>query len=425
MAIKILMPALSPTMKEGNVAKWLKKEGDKVEAGEVIAEIETDKAIMEVEAVDEGIIAKIIASAGTKNVKVNSPIAILAEEGEDIETAITQEIGVESQNTEAVTKDEDKKAAKQVEREKGNNLNQEGKDQKERTGNRIFASPLAKRIASQENIDLRSIKGSGPRGRIIKSDIKSHAEQEVVPQYSSQLTNREDVEIPISNMRRVIAERMIESKQQVPHFYLEIECMMDKLLDFRAEINSAAKLDEDSKPEYKVSINDLLIKATSLSLLKHPKINAAWYEDKIIQYGNIDITVVVAIEDGLMTPIIKNANQKSILQISSEVKELVKRAKSQRLKPEEYQGGSFGISNLGMYLVKSFYSIINPPQSCIMAVGSIRRVPICGKNDKLEMKSIMTVSLSCDHRVVDGATVAMFLNTLKEFIEKPLLMTCY
>ena len=423
MVIKILMPALSPTMKEGNLVKWLKKEGDKVEAGEVIAEIETDKAIMEVEAVDEGIIAKIIASAGTKNVKVNSPIAILAEEGEDIETAIAQ--GAVNESQKDGDKSKDKQEEKQEEKAKKNDLNQEGKDQKERMGNRIFASPLARRIASQENIDLRSIKGSGPRGRIIKSDIESHAEQGEVPQYSSQLTNREDVEIPISNMKRVIAERMIESKQQVPHFYLEIECMMDKFLDFRAEINSAAKLDEDGKPEYKVSINDLLIKAASLSLLKHPKINAAWYEDKIIQYGNINIAVVVAVEGGLMTPIIKNANQKSILQISSEVKELVKRAKSQRLKPEEYQGGSFSISNLGMYLVKSFYSIINPPQSCIMAVGSTRRVPICGKNDKLEMKSVMTVSLSCDHRVVDGATAAIFLNTLKEFIEKPLLMTCY
>ena len=410
------MPALSPTMKEGNLAKWLKNEGDAVEAGEVIAEIETDKAIMEVEAVDDGTIAKIVVAAGTQNVKVNAPIAILAEEGESIEAAIIE--GMKNQDTKEVTED------KQANEKK--DLNQEMKSQEEKkTGDRIFASPLARKIALQQDIDLRSVEGSGPRGRIIKADIENYTGQKGMYKYSSQLANKEDIEMPISNMRRVIAERLVQSKQQVPHFYLEIECVVDKLLDFRVEINSAAKLDKDGKPEYKVSINDLLIKAASLSLIKHPKINSSWQDDKIIQYGNIDIAVAVAIEDGLITPIVKNADQKNILQVSSEVKELVKKAKSQRLVPDEYQGGSFGISNLGMYGIKSFYAIVSPPQACILAIGSTRKTPVYSKNNEVEVKNVMTVSLSCDHRVVDGATAAVFLNTLKEFIEAPSLMVCY
>ena len=417
MAIEILMPALSPTMKQGNLAKWLKNEGDVVEAGEVIAEIETDKAIMEVEAVDDGTIAKIIVSAGTQNVKVNTPIAILAEEGEDIETAIAE--GVKGQSAKEVIEN------KQTDKKEILSQEQEIQKKEKKAGDRVFASPLARRIASQQDIDLHSVEGSGPRGRIIKADIENYAEQKGGSEYSSQLVNKKDIEMPISNMRRVIAERLVQSKQQVPHFYLEIECVVDKLLDFRIEINSAAKLDKDEKPEYKVSINDLLIKATSLSLLRHPKINSSWHDDKIIQYGSIDIAVAVAIEDGLITPIVKNADQKNILQISSEVKELVKRAKSQKLTPDEYQGGSFGISNLGMYGIKSFYAIVSPPQACILAIGSTRKVPIYDNNDDLKVKNVMTISLSCDHRVVDGATAAMFLNALKEFIETPSLMTCY
>ena len=410
------MPALSPTMKEGNLAKWLRNEGDVVEAGEVIAEIETDKAIMEVEAVDDGIIAKIVIAAGTQNVKVNAPIAILAEEGESIETAIAE--ALKEQDVKEVT--EDKKT------DERKDFKQEVKSQEEKkAGDRIFASPLATRIASQQDIDLRSVEGSGPRGRIIKADIENYTGQKVVSGQPSHYINKQDIEMPISNMRRVIAERLVQSKQQVPHFYLEIECVVDKLLDFRIEINSVAKLDKNEKPEYKVSINDLLMKAASLSLLKHPKINSSWHDNKIIQYGNIDIAVAVAIEDGLITPIVKNADQKNILQISNEVKGLVKRAKSQRLAPDEYQGGSFGISNLGMYGIKSFYAIVSPPQACILAVGSTRKIPIYDSNDDLKVKNVMTISLSCDHRVVDGATAAIFLNTLKEFIENPSLMICY
>ena len=415
MAIRILMPALSPTMKEGNLAKWLKKEGDSVAAGEVIAEIETDKAIMEVEAVDEGVIAKIVIAAGTKNVKVNGVIAILAEEGESIEVAIKTAHQEDGESAEAPEIIEEKKIEK---------IKDAVVSQDKNAADRIFASPLAKRIASQEKIDLHQITGSGPRGRIVKADIENYVEQTPIVQYSSQLITKGDVSIPITNIRRVIAGRLVESKQQVPHFYLEIECVMDKLLELRGEINSAAQLNEDRKPEYKISINDFLIKIAALSLAKHPRVNSAWHGDEIIQYGNVDVAVAVAIEDGLMTPIVKSADQKSIIQISAEVKELAKRAKSQRLKPEEYQGGSFSISNLGMFSIKSFYAIINPPQSCIMAIGATRKVPMYNENDQLEMKHVIDISLSCDHRVVDGATAAMFLNTFKKLVETPSLMIC-
>ena len=426
MAIEILMPALSPTMKEGNLAKWLKKEGDLVEAGEIIAEIETDKAIMEVEAVDEGIVAKILVEAGTKNVKVNDLIAIIAEEGENRQDAINQ-----IQN--AVAKEE--KDVSDVKIEKSEEISSEKveevlnqnktKNQVEDGSNRIFISPLAKRIAKQENIDISDIQGSGPRGRIIKSDVENSISQNPNQNPSSDFASNHDVEMPITHMRKIIAERLVESKQQVPHFYLDIECVVDKLLDFRADINSSAKLGENGKTEFKISINDMLIKASALALFKNPKVNSAWYGDKIIQFGNVDISVAVAIDDGLMTPIVKNANQKSLIQISSEVKELVKKAKSQKLKPEEYQGGGFSISNLGMYSIKSFYAIINPPQSCILSIGSARAIPVYDKNGNLEKKQIMNVSLSCDHRVVDGATAAIFLSTFKQFVENPSLMLCY
>ncbi|MSO13879.1 pyruvate dehydrogenase complex dihydrolipoamide acetyltransferase [Rickettsiales endosymbiont of Trichoplax sp. H2] len=418
MAIEILMPALSPTMKEGNLAKWLKKEGDSVESGEVIAEIETDKAIMEVEAVDDGILAKIVVSEGTKNVKVNDLIAIIAEEGEDKDAAIAEIESKKPQTQEPTKKDE---VAEQPTEEKSANIAVE-----ENSGDkRIFASPLARRIAAQEKIDISKVEGSGPRGRIVKYDIESFLSQGNSSSVSQTYVPQADKEVPISGMRQVIADRLVESKQQVPHFYLDVECVVDKLLDFRKDINSSAPLDENGKPEFKISINDMLIKASALALNKNPKVNSAWYGDKIIQFGSVDISVAVAIEDGLMTPIVKNADRKNMIQISREVKELVKKAQSQRLKPEEYQGGSFSISNLGMYSIKSFYAIINPPQSCILSIGNTRETPMFDKNGNIVKKQVMNVSLSCDHRVVDGATGSIFLNTLKEFIENPSLMICY
>jgi pyruvate dehydrogenase E2 component (dihydrolipoamide acetyltransferase) len=426
MAIEILMPALSPTMKEGNLAKWLKKEGDLVEAGEIIAEIETDKAIMEVEAVDEGVIAKILVDAGTKNVKVNDLIAIIAEEGENRQDAINQIQNAATKEGKNVPEIKTEKSEEISAEKMGEAFNQnKTKNQIEDEPNRVFASPLAKRIAKQESIDISSVQGSGPRGRIIKSDVENSISQNPNQNFPYNFASNRDVEMPITHMRKIIAERLVESKQQVPHFYLDIECIVDKLLDFRADINSSATLVENGKPEFKISINDMLIKASALTLFKNPKVNSAWYGDKIIQFGNVDISVAVAIDDGLMTPIVKNANQKSLIQISSEVKELVKKAKSQKLKPEEYQGGGFSISNLGMYSIKSFYAIINPPQSCILSIGSTRAIPVYDENGNLEKKQIMNVSLSCDHRVVDGATAAIFLSTFKQFVENPSLMLCY
>ncbi len=418
MAIEILMPALSPTMKEGNLAKWLKKEGDSVESGEVIAEIETDKAIMEVEAIDDGILAKIVVSEGTKNVKVNDLIAIITEEGEDKDAAIAE---IESKKPQTKEPQKQEELKEEPTEEKSEDIALEESS----NGKRIFASPLARRIAAQEKIDISKVEGSGPRGRIVKYDIESFLSQGNSPSVSQTYVPQADKEVPISGIRQVIADRLVESKQQVPHFYLDVECVVDKLLDFRADINSSAPLDENGKPEFKISINDMLIKASALALNKNPKVNSAWYGDKIIQFGSVDISVAVAIEDGLMTPIVKNADRKNMIQISREVKELVKKAQSQRLKPEEYQGGSFSISNLGMYSIKSFYAIINPPQSCILSIGNTRETPMFDKNGNIVKKQVINVSLSCDHRVVDGATGAIFLNTLKEFIENPSLMICY
>ncbi len=418
MAIEILMPALSPTMKEGNLAKWLKKEGDSVESGEVIAEIETDKVIMEVEAIDDGILAKIVVSEGTKNVKVNDLIAIITEEGEDKDAAIAE---IESKKPQTKEPQKQEELKEEPTEEKSEDIALEESS----NGKRIFASPLARRIAAQEKIDISKVEGSGPRGRIVKYDIESFLSQGNSPSVSQTYVPQADKEVPISGIRQVIADRLVESKQQVPHFYLDVECVVDKLLDFRADINSSAPLDENGKPEFKISINDMLIKASALALNKNPKVNSAWYGDKIIQFGSVDISVAVAIEDGLMTPIVKNADRKNMIQISREVKELVKKAQSQRLKPEEYQGGSFSISNLGMYSIKSFYAIINPPQSCILSIGNTRETPMFDKNGNIVKKQVINVSLSCDHRVVDGATGAIFLNTLKEFIENPSLMICY
>ncbi len=426
MVIEVLMPALSPTMKEGNLAKWLKNEGDTVEAGDVIAEIETDKAIMEVEAVDEGILAKILVEAGTKNVKVNDLIAIIAEEGEEIKDAIgkiqnssiKEEHAVQNIKTEISAYIDAKKADETPNQNKA-------KNKVEDVPNRVFASPLAKKIAEQENINISNIQGSGPRGRIVKSDVENAIMHSSRQNFETNIIPNRDLEIPLTNMRKIIAERLVESKQQVPHFYLDIECFVDKILDFRVDINSSAKLDESGKPEFKISINDMLIKACALALFKNPKVNSAWYGDKIVQFGNVDISVAVAIDDGLMTPIVRNANQKSLIQISNEVKELAKKAKSQKLKPEEYQGGGFTISNLGMYSIKSFYAIINPPQSCILSIGGTREIPAYGKNGNLEKKQVMNISLSCDHRVVDGATAAIFLSAFKHFVENPSLMLCY
>ena len=411
MPIKILMPALSPTMTEGNLSKWFKKQGDKISAGEVIAEIETDKATMEVEAVDEGIIAKILVPEGAEGVPVNSLIAVLIEEDEkdaDIDGFIaknqSQSISVVNVVSEAIT------AAKNI----VSPVLPNSKEDNSKTKNRIFASPLAKRIASIEGITLANIVGSGPHGRIVKADVLAF-EKNISGMVRR--NNEEYLLVPNSNMRKIIAKRLLESKLTVPHFYLSIECVMDDVLKLREQIN-ATFADDKSK---KLSVNDFIILASAKALKDVPAANASWTDNAIMMYNNVDISVAVAIDGGLITPIIKNADQKDITKISSEMKDLAKRARENSLSPEEFQGGGFSISNLGMYGIKNFSAIINPPQGCIMAVGASSKRPVV-INDKLEIRTIMDVTLSCDHRVVDGAVGAEFLAAFKKYIEAPILV---
>ncbi len=411
MPVKILMPALSPTMEHGNLAKWIKKEGDAVSAGEVIAEIETDKATMEVEAVDEGVLTKIIVQEGAQEVAVSSLIAVLLEEGEDA-SVIDDFV---AKNSAPAAKPESEVKSPQITNEQpiSSSTKIEQKVPKVGVAGRVFASPLAKRIASNEGISLSSIVGTGPHGRIVKADVLAGGSAKGRVQRHPQEYNL----VPNNNMRKVIAKRLVESKQTIPHFYLSIECAMDSVLDARAQINAGFG-DDKSK---RLSVNDFVILATAKALKDIPEANASWSDEAIMMYNNIDVSVAVAIEGGLITPVIRNADQKEITKISSEMKDLAKRARENSLKPEEFQGGGFSISNLGMYGIKSFNAIVNPPQGCILAVGaSSKRVVVM--NDKIEMRTMMDVNLSCDHRVVDGAVGALFLNAFKKYMESPVLM---
>ena len=423
MSVDILMPALSPTMEEGTLSKWLVKEGDKVESGDLIAEIETDKATMEVEAIEDGIIGKILVSEGQESIKVNSPIAILLSEGENLsENAIStdsnKEIKKEVQkevqkNKENVVQIDDIKNNDEISKSISDNTTKSyfKPDKLER----IFVSPLAKRIAKQRDIPLSSIKGSGPHGRILKIDVDNFDIKKI--EYPS-LNNLESNNFEIvknSAMRKTIAERLVKSKNEAPHFYLSLDCNIDELLKVRKAINSK------SNDEYKISVNDMIIKASSAALLKVPKANASWENENTKYFNNTDISVAVAIEGGLITPIVKNVQSKGLLEISMDMKDLANKAKDGKLQPEEYLGGSFSISNLGMYGIKEFSAVINPPQGCILAVGSgEKRVIVI--NDEISIATIMTVTLSCDHRVVDGAVGAEFLSEFKNFIENPSLM---
>lgn len=434
MPIEILMPALSPTMSKtgGKIVKWCKKEQDKVEVGDVIAEIETDKAIMEFESIDEGILAKILVSEGASGVPVNQPIALMLEEGED-ESALNNYTSTSTNN--AV-----KKEIKEVIESAVDNQKSEHQDLNEKpmghssvsfqhvtlesrkkepvsatqmtegyAEGRTKISPLARKIAQNENVDIKRLKGTGPYGRIIKADILEYLDQ--TKNYERY---EENTIIEVSSMRQVIAQRLVESKQNIPHFYLTIDCYVDKLISLKNEVNSA---DENNK----VTINDLIIKAVAFSMKKIPDINSSWIDNKIVKYSNIDISIAVALEGGLITPIVKNADEKGILSISKEVKDLVSRARSGKLKPEEFQGGGFTISNLGMFGIKTFSAIINPPQSCIMAVGASKKQPVI-IGEKIEIAEIMTITLSVDHRAVDGALGAKFLNAFKHYIENPVTM---
>lgn len=421
MPIEILMPALSPTMKEGNLAKWVKKEGDKIKAGEVIAEIETDKATMEVEAVDEGILGKILIKEGSENVAVNSLIALILEDGED--KKVLEEYV--KKNAESEVKEEKKEVTsapvvsissvvKEVAKKPAVNKSSS-------FSNSVKASPLAKRIAKEEGVSLYSVVGTGPAGRVVKDDVIEFLQSGGSKGGVVRRNPQEFRELKNNNMRKVIARRLLESKQSVPHFYLSCELNVSKLLELRVSLNEVAELDENGKPAYKISVNDLIIKAVAMSLKKVPEANSSWSDDAILVYNNIDISMAVAIDGGLITPIIKNADQKTIQQISLEAKELAKKAREGKLQPEEFQGGSFSISNLGMFGIDNFQAIVNPPQSCILAVSRSVEKPIIEKSE-IKIAAMMNVTLSSDHRSVDGAVGAEFLKALRRYIENPILM---
>lgn len=411
------MPALSPTMTEGNLAKWHKKEGDKIKPGEIIAEIETDKATMEVEAVDSGILGKILIQAPAQGVKVNELIAVLLENGED-KSAVDEVIAKNSAKVSEVEKPKSQDTSpKSVESQQA-----KPSSSSHNANTRIFASPLAKRIAEQNGVSLKEIIGTGPGGRIIKADVLSAAQGTKNTSFTSSFgrNDSESSSAPVSMMRKTIAQRLTESKQSIPHFYLTVDCEMDALLKIREQINSKAPKHEGA-PAYKISVNDFIIKACAVALSRNKDANVSWASDSITYYNNVDISVAVAIPDGLITPIVKNADLKGLATISTEMVDLAKRAKSSELKPNEYQGGSFTISNLGMYGIKQFNAIINPPQACIIAVGTVEKRPVV-KGDQIVVAQVMTITLSCDHRAIDGAVAAQLLSDIKQMLENPAMM---
>jgi len=419
MSINILMPALSPTMTEGTLSRWLKKEGDEVKSGDVLAEIETDKATMEVEAVEEGFLAKIVVPDGTEGVAVNAVIGVLVEQKGGAVDAPAAE----------------KPKAGAAKAEVAPAPKQEASVQVEEHGERVFASPLARRIAKQSGIDLAGIKGSGPNGRIVKADLDGGpvavasvaapapavaapaAAPAPKPAAAAPAIAGAYKKIPNSSVRKVIARRLLESKQTVPHFYLTVNVELDALLDLRARLNATSP--KDGPGAFKLSVNDLIIKACGVALRRHPAVNASWTDEAIIQYEDVDISIAVAIPDGLITPIVRKADALGLAAISTTMKDLGARAKAGKLKPDEYQGGGFSISNLGMFGISEFSAIINPPQAAILAVGAGEKRAVV-KNDQLAIATVMSATLSCDHRVVDGALGAEFLATLKGLLEEPL-----
>jgi pyruvate dehydrogenase E2 component (dihydrolipoamide acetyltransferase) len=448
MPIEILMPALSPTMEEGTLSKWLVKEGDTVSSGDLLAEIETDKATMEVEAVDEGVVGKILVDEGTEGVKVNAVIALLLEDGED--KSALKDYSPEGGPDVSSDKEEggDGDAAKKDKKEETSASPPEGGEAAKakpervrgadsRQDDRIKASPLAKRMAEQAGINLKDVDGSGPNGRIVKRDIESFdskaapamsdapkAASAEAPREISQddplarfgiSADRYEIE-KADNVTKISAKRLTDSFRDVPHFPLTVDCELDALLSFRKQVN-------DKAPDgVKVSVNDILIKASGLALKRVPEANASWIEDgRIARHKHADVSVAVAIEGGLITPIIKDADAKGLAQISSEMKDLAARARERKLKPEEFQGGTFSLSNLGMMGIKSFASILNPPQGMILSIGAGEERPVI-KDGALAKATAMTVTLTCDHRVVDGATGARWIAAFKGFIEDPMTM---
>jgi pyruvate dehydrogenase E2 component (dihydrolipoamide acetyltransferase) len=436
MPIQILMPALSPTMTEGNLARWLKREGDAVHSGDVLAEIETDKATMEVEAVDDGRVGKLLVPEGAQGIKVNAPIAVLLAEGEDA-SAIAALPAAPAAIPAAAAAIPAAPAApappQPAETPRAPAPTPLAAAAPAGADGRIFASPLARRMAVQAGLDLAALKGSGPQGRIVKADIEAAlarprpataaaAPPPAAPAPGRALSKEQVValagnppftEKPLTAMRRVIARRLTEAKQTVPHFYETIDCEIDALLKIRTELNG--------KSEAKISVNDFVVRAAALALRRAPEANASWSEDAVLLWDSVDIAVAVALDDGLITPIVKAAHSKGLAAIASETKDLVARAHAGKLRLEEFQGGTFSISNLGMFGVREFAAVINPPHGAILAVGQGEERPIV-KDGALSVATVMSCTLSCDHRVVDGATGARFLAAFKKLVEDPLTM---
>ncbi|MBX3531088.1 MAG: pyruvate dehydrogenase complex dihydrolipoamide acetyltransferase [Rhizobiaceae bacterium] len=453
MPINITMPALSPTMEEGNLAKWLVKEGDKVSPGDVIAEIETDKATMEVEAVDEGTVAKIVVPAGTEGVKVNALIAVLAGEGEDAGAAAKGAASAPKAEAKAqpVKAEAPKAAAPAAPAQAGPApapaAPKAAPVANGAAGERSFASPLARRIAKDAGIDVSAITGSGPHGRVVKADVEAAAAGGAKPAAKApamatgpapamapkpmsddavlKLFAEGSYElVPHDNMRKTIARRLVEAKSTIPHFYLTLDTDIGKLLDLRKDLNDAApvkKTEKGDQPAYKISVNDMVIKALALALRDVPDANVSWTEAAMVKHRHADVGVAVSIPGGLITPIVRRAEEKSLSAIANEMKDLAGRARSRKLKPEEYQGGSSAVSNLGMFGIKDFAAVINPPHATILAVGAGEERAVV-KDGKIVVANIMSVTLSTDHRAVDGALGAELLAAFRRYIENPLAM---
>ncbi len=469
MPVNILMPALSPTMEKGNLSKWLKKEGDKVKAGDVIAEIETDKATMEYESIDDGVLAKIVVPEGTQDVTVNQLIAVLAQEGEDPKaTAAAAGKGAaaapakpaesQARPVEPAARPASAAPPSPQPSPQGGEGAAPGTAQRQATpaspqpaearvdqtrangqATRVFASPLARRLAKDVGIDLARIQGSGPHGRIVARDVeaaksgKGKLAPPAAPAQPLPIQAPSDDKIlalfepgsfelaPHDNMRKIIARRLVEATVTIPHFYLTVDCHVGKLLAAREEINAAAPKDKDGKPAYKLSVNDFVIKALALALQRVPDANVSWTEAAMIRHKHSDIGVAVALPGGLITPIIRQAEAKSLSAISAEMKDLSTRARARKLAPHEYQGGGSAVSNLGMFGIKDFTAVINPPQSTILAVGASEERAVA-RNGKIEAEWVMSVTLSCDHRSVDGALGALLIGAFKTLIENPVMM---
>ncbi|WP_315928009.1 pyruvate dehydrogenase complex dihydrolipoamide acetyltransferase [Mesorhizobium sp. SP-1A] len=461
MPINITMPALSPTMEEGNLAKWLVKEGDHVSPGDVIAEIETDKATMEVEAVDEGTVARIVVPAGTEGVKVNALIAVLAGEGEDAAAAAksggdsaakteapkAETAKQETTKTEAAAPKAEPAASPAAAPKQPAALN--GAAVPSAGGERVFASPLARRIAKDAGVDVSSIKGTGPHGRVVKADVEAAiaggGAKTAAPAAAAQAGGATPAAapkpmsdeavlklfepgsyelVPHDNMRKTIARRLVEAKSTIPHFYLTIDCELDALLKLRTELNAAAPVKKTEKGEaaaYKLSVNDMIIKAMALALKEVPEANVSWTESAMVRHSHADVGVAVSIPGGLITPIVRRADEKTLSVISNEMKDLAKRARERKLKPEEYQGGTTAVSNLGMFGVKDFAAVINPPHATILAVGAGEQRAVV-KNGEIKIATMMSVTLSTDHRAVDGALGAELIGAFKRIVENPMAM---